>query len=87
MLMDCHGYCYTSKDMRYSPGRTYSLVLHGDAEADLDCIFEENEDVCAEIEVFLEEAKANQSTLDSLTRKGYVQYLSLIHISEPTRPY
>lgn len=60
--------------MRYSPGRTYSLVLHGDAEADLDCIFEENEDVCAEIEVFLEEAKANQSTLDSLTRKGYVQY-------------
>ena len=38
--------------MRYSPGRTYSLVLHGDAEADLDCIFEENEDVCAEIEAF-----------------------------------
>ncbi len=70
----CFVYCYTSEDMRYSPGRTYSLVLHGDAESDLDRLFEEDEDACADIEVFLEEAKNNQDTLDSLTRKGYVQY-------------
>lgn len=60
--------------MRHSPGRTYSLALHGDAEADLNRIYEEDEDVGADIEVFLEEAKNNQETLDNLTRKGYVQY-------------
>ena len=60
--------------MRYSPGRTYSLVLHSDAEADLDRIYEEDEDVGADIEVFLEEAKNNQETLDNLTRRKYVEY-------------
>jgi hypothetical protein len=60
--------------MRYSQGRTYSLALHIDAEADLDRIYEEDEDAGADIEVFLEEAKNNQETLDNLTRKGYVQY-------------
>ena len=60
--------------MRYSPGRTYSLALHNDAEADLDRIYEEDEDAGADIEVFLEEAKNNQETLDNLTRNGYVQY-------------
>lgn len=60
--------------MRYSPSRTYSLALHNDAEADLDRIYEEDEDAGADIEVFLEEAKNNQETLDNLTRKGYVQY-------------
>jgi len=66
--------CYTFQDMRYSPSRTYSLALHNDAEADLDRIYEEDEDAGADIEVFLEEAKNNQETLDNLTRKGYVQY-------------
>lgn len=60
--------------MRYSPGRTYSLALHNDAEADLDRIYEEDEDIGADIEAFLEEAKNNQETLDNFTRKGYVQY-------------
>lgn len=60
--------------MRYSPGRTFSLVLHEDAEADLDLIYEHDEDAWADIEVFLEEAKNNQETLDCLTRKGYVKY-------------
>jgi len=48
--------------------------LHGDAEADLGRIYEEDEDAGADIEVFLEEAKNNQETLDNLTRKGYVHY-------------
>lgn len=57
--------------MRYSPGRTYSIALHEDAEADLDRIYEEDENVAADIEVFLEEAKNNQEILDNLTRNGY----------------
>lgn len=60
--------------MRYSSGRSFSLALHIDAEADLDRIFEVDEDAGADIEVFLEEAKNNQETLDNLTRRGYVQY-------------
>lgn len=60
--------------MRYSPGRTYSLVLHKDAETDLDAIYGEDEEAGADIEAFLEEAKCNQDTLDCLTRKGYVKY-------------
>ncbi len=60
--------------MRYSPNCIYSLALHSDAEADLDHIYEEDEDAGSDIAVFLEEAKNNQETLDNLTRKGYVQY-------------
>lgn len=60
--------------MRYSSGRTYSLALHNDAEADLDRIYEEDENVGADIEAFLEEAKNNQVTLDNLTRRKYVEY-------------
>jgi len=60
--------------MRHSSGRNYSLALHKDAEDDLDRIYETDEDAAAEIEVFLEEAKNNQSTLDDLTRSGYVNY-------------
>lgn len=60
--------------MRYSPGCTYSLALHDDAKADLERIHETDEDAAADIEVFLEEAKHNQETLDNLTRKGYVRY-------------
>jgi mRNA-degrading endonuclease RelE of RelBE toxin-antitoxin system len=60
--------------MRYSTGRTYSIALHKDAQADLNRIDEEDEDAAADIEIFLEEAKNNQETLDNLTRNGYVQY-------------
>lgn len=60
--------------MRYSSGRTYSLALHNDAEADLDRIYEEDEDVGADIEAFLEEAKNNQVTLYNLTVRKYVEY-------------
>jgi hypothetical protein len=60
--------------MRHSFGRHYSLALHSDAEDDLDGIYEIDEDAAADIEVFLEEVKNNQSTLDDLTRSGYVKY-------------
>ncbi|MBU1426286.1 MAG: hypothetical protein KKH12_13985 [Gammaproteobacteria bacterium] len=60
--------------MRYSPGRSYSLALHSDAEDDLERIYVEDEDVGADIEAFLEEAKNNQETLDNLTRRGHVEY-------------
>lgn len=60
--------------MRYSPGRRYSLALHNDALADLERIRQDDEDVAADIEVFLEEAKNNQGTLDNFTRNGYVHY-------------
>ena len=60
--------------MRYSTGRNYSLALHKDAEYDLDLIYEVDEDAAADIEAFLEEAKNNRSTLDDLTRSGYIQY-------------
>jgi len=60
--------------MRYSLGRIYSLVIHEDAEADLKRIYEEDEDAGADIEVFLDEAKSNQRTLDNLTRRNYVEY-------------
>ena len=48
--------------------------MHTDAEVDLNRIYEEDEDVGADIEVFLEEAKNNQETLDNLTRRKYVEY-------------
>lgn len=60
--------------MRYSGSQKFSLVLHKDAEADLERIYAEDEDAGADIEAFLEEAKSNQETLDCLTRKGYVRY-------------
>lgn len=60
--------------MRYSSGRSYSLALHDDAVVDLDNIYDEDEDAAADIEVFLEEAKNNQVTLDNLTRRKYVEY-------------
>ncbi len=60
--------------MRYWPNRSYSLVLHHSAEADLDRIFEEDEDAAADIAAFLEEAQKNQETLDNLTRRGYISY-------------
>ncbi len=48
--------------------------MHVDAEADLEVIYQEDEDVGADIEAFLEEAKNNQLTLDNLTRRKYVEY-------------
>lgn len=60
--------------MRYSYGRNYSIALHKDAEDDLDALYAVDEDGAADIEVFLDEAKHNQETLDNLTRDGYVQY-------------
>lgn len=61
--------------MRYSPDhQPYSLALHADAEADLDALYESDEDAAAEIEVFLEQVQLNQKTLDSLTWDRYVHY-------------
>jgi hypothetical protein len=60
--------------MKYSSSTTFSIALHDDAVDDLDRIYEHDEDAAADIEAFLEEARNNQHTLDSLTRNGYVDY-------------
>lgn len=61
--------------MRYSPGRQpYSLALHPDAVADLEALYERDEEAAADIEVFLEQASLNQKTLDSVTWDRYVNY-------------
>lgn len=52
----------------------YSLALLGDAEADLDRLFDEQEEAAASIAVFLDEAKSNQSTLENLSRNGFIQF-------------
>ena len=59
--------------MRYYPKRPYySIAIHLDAEHDLDKIYLVDEDAAADVEAFLEEAKLNQTTLDSLTVNEYV---------------
>ena len=60
--------------MRFSRGLPYSIVVHGDACADIDALWETDEDAAADIETFLDEARHNQDTLDSMTRQGYVSY-------------
>lgn len=61
--------------MRYSSGQPlYSLVVHEDAEADLEALYDLDEDAAADIDVFLDEARFNQDTLDHLTRHNYVHY-------------
>ena len=60
--------------MRYSSSKIYSLVLHADAEEDLDLIFEEDEQAASDIAVFLEEIDGNQDSLDRLTQRKYVCY-------------
>lgn len=54
--------------MRYSSRQVgYSIAIHDDAIDDIDKIYVVDEDAAADIEVFLEEAKLNQKTLDNLT--------------------
>lgn len=61
--------------MRYLPRSTsYSLVVHDDAKADLDELYEKDIDAAASIEVFLDEVKHNQYLLDSLSVTGFVCY-------------
>lgn len=61
--------------MRYSTKQVgYSIALHDDAINDINKIYSIDEDAAADIEVFLEEAKLNQKTLDSLTVNKYVNY-------------
>lgn len=58
---------------------SFSIVIHSDAESDLELIWDENEEAASDIVVFLEEAKQNQTTLDNLTRNNYA--------SEGENPY
>ena len=59
--------------MRYSSRQVgYSIAIHDDAIHDIDKIYLVDEDAAADIEVFLEEAKLNQKTLDNLTVNKYV---------------
>lgn len=60
--------------MIHRSGPSYSIALHTDAKQDLNVLYESDEGAAADIEVFLEEAKYNQYTLENLTRHGYVQY-------------
>ena len=55
--------------MRYSQSRVYSLVIHDDAQDDLDQIFTLNEAVAADIAVFFEEIDGNQDLLDRLVSR------------------
>lgn len=59
--------------MRYSTP-LYSIVVHQDAEMDLDAIYEVDEDAGADIDVFLDEAAADQVILENLSRNGHVEY-------------
>ena len=51
----------------------FSLVIHKEAQQDLDQLWDTDEEVAADIAVFLEEAKANQDILDRLTCNKFVQ--------------
>ena len=59
--------------MRYSQP-LYSIVIHEDAEDDLDAIYALDEDAGADIDVFLDEAAADQMLLENLSRNGHVEY-------------
>lgn len=60
--------------MGYFSPNGYSLIIHDDAEKDLDAIFEENEDAAAVLVALLELLKVNQDLLDRLTQRGFVNY-------------
>lgn len=50
------------------------MVIHDDAENDLDALYEVDEDGAAEIEVFLDEAIGSQDTLARLTEDHFRSY-------------
>jgi hypothetical protein len=60
--------------MKHFPSRTYSLVLHADAELDLDKIYKIDENAAAEIEAILQEIGANQEMLETLTIRNFVRH-------------
>lgn len=60
--------------MRYSKSRVYSLVIHDDAQTDLDQIFAANQAVAGDITVFLEEINGNQDLLDRLVSRRFCNY-------------
>lgn len=60
--------------MRYSQSRVYSLVIHDDAQTDLDQIFAANQAVAGDITVFLEEINGNQDLLDRLVSRRFCNY-------------
>ena len=60
--------------MGYSNPTGYSLIIHDDAEDDLDAIFDENEDAGAALVVLLELLKTDQDLLDRLTKRNFVNY-------------
>jgi hypothetical protein len=49
----------------------YSLVIHDDAELDLDALWEIDEQATADIEVLLEQVQCDQELLDSLTIRDF----------------
>jgi mRNA-degrading endonuclease RelE of RelBE toxin-antitoxin system len=49
----------------------YSIVIHEDAEIDLDALWEIDEDSTADIEALLEQAACDQKLLDNLTARDF----------------
>lgn len=61
----------------------YSLVVHADAKADLEEIWEAAPRAAARINVVLEEIESNQGLLDSLTDQDFGAYgLKEFHVSK-----
>ncbi len=60
--------------MRYLQSRRYQFVIHPEAKKDLDDLFNQHQEVAAEILVLVEAIQSEQDCLDRLTSRGYCQY-------------
>jgi len=57
-----------------SGNQKYSLVVHQDAESELEALWDTNEAVAADIVALLELLCDSQDLLDRLSKHGFVQY-------------
>lgn len=60
--------------MKYSLSAPFSLSIHEDAEADLEDLYQVDEDGAALIDAFLQEAAGSQDMLDRFTIRHYRSY-------------
>lgn len=66
---------------------TYSMLVHTDAQLDLELIQSHDSKTWAEIVVFLEEVKDSHDTLDNFSRHGYVEYSEYVYeVQELAQP-
>lgn len=59
--------------MRYLQSRRYQFVIHPEAKKDLDDLFNQHQEIAAEILVLFEAIQSEQDCLDRLTSRGYCQ--------------